>query len=378
MNNDLISDFINMSGEGFAYITPDNNIEFANPAFARIFDFSSSIDVEGKNILDLFPNHYTEQIIHIENLPENEKIFEFEFDILTRKGNRKQIKINLARKFNDLKCSGTIYQVSDLTLIKQADENIQMLDKYKSLELYCKGIAHDCNNILSAIIGNIDLTKSSFETNSEHYKSLEIVEEAAYRATLLITDIRDSMGVGNYNCVSTSLQDVVSESLRLLPISSKITCDVKIGSNLRMLSVDEIHIYRILANLILNAQQAMPEGGKLNIVCENTNGGKIDGDLSPGNYIKILISDHGCGIPDHIINRIYDPYFTTKNRGTGLGLTACKAIINQYNGFINVKSQINKGTTFTIYLPAKEQDPQLETAPDLCASKILDDTEFDL
>jgi chemotaxis signal transduction protein len=227
------------------------------------------------------------------------------------------------------------------------------MDKLESLGALAGGIAHDFNNILTGIVGNISIAKLQIDPAHKILKRLELCEKAASRATeltrQLLTFSRGGEPVKKLINPALLIRETVSFALR----GSNIGKIIEIPDNIWCLEVDESQLNQVLSNLLLNASQAMTEGGEIAVQAANET---LLHDnllhLPLGDYIKITVEDHGCGIRQENLVRIFDPYFTTKAKGSGLGLTTVHSIIKRHGGSIEVSSALGEGTTITIHLPA--------------------------
>lgn len=258
----------------------------------------------------------------------------------------------------------------DITDIKRMEEELLNARKLESIGILAGGIAHDFNNILTAILGNVELAKMYTGQEGKILERLAQAEKAASRAKdltqQLLTFSKGGVPVKNL----TSMTELLKETAAFALSGSNVTCEFKISDRLFPAVVDEGQMSQVINNLIINADQSMPEGGKITVSAENVIIGserrrdsgaehkKSDESLQlqEGNYIKIIIRDDGKGIPEEDLPRIFDPYFTTKEEGSGLGLASAYSIIKRHGGHITVKSCVGHGTAFTIHLPARGGD----------------------
>jgi len=241
---------------------------------------------------------------------------------------------------NKNEVAGVVLVFRDITERQRSEGERRKAEALEQLGLLAGGIAHDFNNLLTAIIGNISLASLLLPPNNEMTGRLNDAKNASLRA-------RDLASIGRL------IQDTVSFSLR----GSHSRSEFALGADLWQAEIDAGQISQVIANLVVNADQAMPSGGTLHVSCENYRHSNINGsssviDLPPGNYVRVSITDEGVGIPERYLKRIFDPYFTTKPKGNGLGLASTYSIIKNHQGLITVQSEINVGSTFTIYLPA--------------------------
>jgi signal transduction histidine kinase/ActR/RegA family two-component response regulator len=247
-------------------------------------------------------------------------------------------------------------QIAEKQLI---EEELFRTRNLESLGILAGGIAHDFNNLLTAILGNSSLAKITTEPGSKLYTRLEEVEKASIRARDLTQQLLTFAKGGAPIKKVTSIPDVICDSARFALRGSNLRCSFTIMEELWPVEVDEGQISQVISNLAINADQAMPEGGILEISVKNVT--LVQGEivtLPPGRYISISIEDRGIGISKEHLSKIFTPYFTTKQKGSGLGLATCFSIIKKHGGAIAVESQLGAGTTFRIYLPASENAVQ--------------------
>jgi CheY-like chemotaxis protein len=185
------------------------------------------------------------------------------------------------------------------------------------------------------------------------------VEKATLRAKRLTEQLLTFAKGGAPIKKTISIAELIKDSVRLALVGSNVSCEFFMPENLWSAEADEGQLSQVINNLIINAKQAMPNGGIINVSVENINLESEPGHalyLKDGRYVKITVQDQGIGIPKQHLNRIFDPYFTTKQKGSGLGLAACYSIIKNHDGYITVDSELGVGTTFTIYLPSSERE----------------------
>jgi signal transduction histidine kinase/CheY-like chemotaxis protein len=248
----------------------------------------------------------------------------------------------------------------DITERKKIEEELLRASKLESLGVLAGGIAHDFNNLLTAIIGNLSLAKTSSNPSAEVVKCMVEAEKASLRAKGLTQQLLAFAKGGAPVRKTTAINPVLREAAGFALPGSKVRCEFHLPDDLWMVEIDEGQISQVINNLVINAQQAMPEGGIISIRGENfTLDTEKAGEhvlFQQGRYLKISITDHGTGIKKEHLSRIFDPYFTTKQRGSGLGLATAYSIIKNHEGYITVTSELGVGTTFTLYLPASFKD----------------------
>lgn len=271
--------------------------------------------------------------------------------------------------------------VEDITEHKQLEEERLKASKLESIGLLAGGIAHDFNNILSAILGNISLAKITIDNNDGLVELLEETEKASIRATKLTQQLLTFSKGGAPVKETTEIVELIGDTTVFSLRGSNVKYRTSIPSDLWTADVDKGQISQVIGNLVINAQQAMPKGGIISINAKNVKlASKRNLPLSDGNYILISVADEGNGIPEEHLPKIFDPYFTSKQRGSGLGLATAYSIIHRHKGHIAVESEVGVGTTFYVYLPAslkqvKKKIPNDGETEDLNGNILLMDDE---
>ena len=251
----------------------------------------------------------------------------------------------------------TLNFLRDITEKRRLKEELLKAQKLEAIGVLAGGIAHDFNNILAIIMGNVSLAKMEASQNDKIYPLLEEAEEASKRARdLTLQLITFSKGGAPVKKVTT-ISDVIVGCSTFALSGSKVRCDFKLPADLWPVKIDVGQINQVIQNIIINADQAMPEGGTIRVSAANIAVDMNPGlPLIPGKYVQLTFQDSGSGIPEVILNKIFDPYFTSKENGSGLGLTTAYSIITQHDGHITVDSQVGIGTTFTVYLPSSKEE----------------------
>ncbi|MEZ6010155.1 MAG: PAS domain-containing protein [Planctomycetota bacterium] len=261
---------------------------------------------------------------------------------------------------------GVVVVLRDITDHMRREEELLRAAKLESVGVLAGGIAHDFNNILAGIIGNLSLARMDVEAESDTGYSLQQALDAAVRAQdltrQLLTFAKGGAPLRRPVVLTKGLLETVAFALR----GSNVRCTPDVAPDLAAVEADQGQILQVLQNLVINATQAMPEGGDLIVKATTTSVVAGDGTpIDPGRYVEIVVADQGCGIPPEALQRIFDPYFTTKQEGTGLGLATSYAIVRRHGGSILVDSHVDVGTTFRVFLPAcKAELPQPEEVLD--------------
>jgi len=233
------------------------------------------------------------------------------------------------------------------------------------------GIAHDFNNILGIILGNAELAMDDVPEWNPAKFNLKEIRTASLRAKDVVRQLLSFARKTRLEKKPTNIVSIVKESLKLLRSSIPTSIEIhrNISADIDTILADPTQINQVLINLCTNANHAMPDGGIIDVILKsvelNENVTAQYPDLNPGRYVSLTVSDTGHGIPKEDMDRIFDPYYTTKDvgKGTGMGLAVVHSIVKEHNGIITVKSEPGKGTTFTIFFPAVDKEAVVESEP---------------
>lgn len=280
---------------------------------------------------------------------------------------------------------GVVLVFRDVSEQIKTEKELLKIKKLEAVGVLAGGIAHDFNNILAAILGNINLSLLDATLTAKTKRLLSEAEKASLRAKDLTQQLLTFAKGGEPLKETSSLENVIKDSANFVLHGGKARCHYDIPSDLWMVDIDKGQISQVVQNIVLNARHAMPEGGDIRIHCQNLI--SLEGEHIPvlpeGRFVKIAIQDNGIGIPANLLEKIFDPYFTTKQEGSGLGLAISQSVINKHNGYITARSSPRKGSTFIFYLPASEKneisvEDEILQQPSSTPAKILlmDDEEM--
>jgi PAS domain S-box-containing protein len=245
----------------------------------------------------------------------------------------------------------------DISERKRLDEERLRSQKLESLGVLAGGIAHDFNNLLTGILGNLSLAKADLPETGPVAERLTETEKATLRARdltqQLLTFAKGGIPIKTESSLAGLIQDAASFAVR----GTKAVCEYDCAEDLWLAEVDAGQLGQVLQNLVINAVHAMPEGGTIQLGARNLTVNPGELPLAPGKYVLITVRDQGLGIPPEHLAKIFDPYFTTKQSGSGLGLAVVYSIIANHSGHITVQSEPGKGTVFSIYLPSTGNPP---------------------
>jgi two-component system cell cycle sensor histidine kinase/response regulator CckA len=329
-------------------------------------------------VVSLWKAHIAECLTHGRPVPPRD------VKVTCKDGSVRHVIINTRTSLNR-----TLVIFTDITERENQQEELIKKQKLESIGVLAGGIAHDFNNILTAILGNISYAGLFIGQDHKAATPLLQAKKAAKRAAELAHQLLTFAKGGQPVTHSCSPRQLIEESLSLVLRGSNVQSRVEITEGLRNIKADSGQISQAFNNLIINALQAMPDGGSISIRASNatfTNNYNLYA-LSAGEYVRFTFTDEGCGMPEEILKNIFDPYFTTKSGGSGLGLASVQSIISKHGGHISVHSAVGKGTTFEILLPASEHEeaeiphPEEETteSPDERAGTsllVMDDEEM--
>jgi PAS domain S-box-containing protein len=295
----------------------------------------------------------------IQRILAGEQLRSAEYVMLKRDGPTFPALIYVSLVMNEGKPAGLRGVVIDLTDRKKMEEEQIRSQKLESIGILAGGVAHDFNNMLTGILGNISLAKMLIEEQEELNLLLGEAEKASLRAKdltqQLLTFSKRSAPLKKIISVKQIVFDSASFALR----GSGIRCDFSIPADTWPVEADAGQMCQVVNNLIINANQAMMEGGVIRVYAENV---KVRREnlmpLKEGRYVKITFEDEGLGISREHIKKIFDPYFTTKQSGTGLGLATTYSIVRNHGGHIDVESELGEGSRFNVYLPSAEARPE--------------------
>ncbi len=304
-------------------------------------------------------NHFVAETAKIKKdytyrIPDNTGV-ENEFMILARALN--SMAQNLSERIQKLN-----REVKLRTLAEQkraeTEINLQRAEQRSAIGTLAGGIAHDFNNLLTAILGNINIATYCLPSDNPVYKNLVDAEKASRRAHKLTDQLLTFSKGGGPVKETAPIDEVIRESAFFVLHGSNVDCKINIPDNLWLVTMDRGQIGQVIQNLTLNADQAMPEGGTITIKCKNYTVNSDSPILTAGKYVQVRIQDQGKGIKQRDLPQIFDPYFSTKEKGTtkgsGLGLAIVYSIISRHDGHIQVEPGKECGTVFTFFLPASD------------------------
>ena len=323
-----------------------NREDFLNLKFEDISDKSNTVSFENK----------FKTIFH--NGKSN-----YETDLISRTGNIIPVEIN-SSTFIYKNEQAVLSIARNISIRKEMENEILKKQKLESIGILAGGIAHDFNNSLSVFLSNVDLAEAYLDDKEELKSILKEIRTEIIKTTGLTNQLLTFSTGGMPVKETASISDLLKETIKFDLRGTNIHYKFDFVDDLWLVDIDYNQISQVINNIIINARQAMSDKGEILIKAENLENNTSDAIL-PANkkYIKITISDNGIGIPEDIQSKIFNPFFTTKDQGSGLGLTTSFSIVKKHDGFLTIKSYENLGTSIFIYLPAlliSEQNKKLK------------------
>ncbi len=368
---DIYRSLFHFSADAIVIHDLEGRVQYLNPGFTKIFGWTQE-ELEGRRI-PFVPESEKKKTFRVirELLKTGNPVQGFESRRLTKKGRLLDVSISASR-YHDHEGTpaGTLMILRDLTGYKRLEARLRQAHKMEAIGNLAGGVAHDFNNLLQAISGFAQLLLMGKDPADPERNKLEAIEKAAQRARELT---RRLLIFGRKVDVQLKVLDLnreVEGACRLLErtIPKMIQIETALTRPLHPIHADPVQLEQILMNLVINARDAMPEGGKLTIRTQNVildeafcreNMGAV-----PGKFVKLTVQDTGCGIEKALLDRIFEPFFTTKEcgKGTGLGLAMVYGIVKNHKGYITCHSRVHQGTRFDIYFPAKLPEGSEEAA----------------
>ncbi len=348
------------------FIAQDGKLKFPNPRTLDLIGYSLE-EIEKTLFVDFI--HPEDRSLVVRNYEKRLKGEElpstYSFRIVTKTGEIRIVQINAVR----IEWKGkpaSLNFLRDVTELKQLEEQLMESHKMEAIGMLAGGVAHDFNNLLMGIQGSASLMLLDLSPGHPHFEPLKNIEQHVQSAASITRQLLGFAKGGKYEVKPTNLNQLLRQCAELFGRTKKeIRIREKYQGEIRTTEVDRSQLEQVILNIFINAWQAMPDGGDLFIQTENVS---LTGEYTSmfqakeGPYVKVSITDTGVGMDEDTKQRIFEPFFTTKemDRGTGLGLASAYGIVRNHGGFITVTSEIGKGTTFSIYLPASEKEVREE------------------
>jgi len=345
---------VELANDGVVLVLNDI-IEYANPRFSQLCGCPNERLLGSRFSIYINPsyNHKPENRYGFQNW---NGIRTYETILCNHNGHTTPIEIN-AGNVTCRNQQADLLIIRDITDRKRLEEQIVKTEKLESIGILAGGIAHDFNNLLTAILGNASLALEKLQPDENLHKLLSKVQEASIKANVLTQKLITFSNGGNPIKKTTSIIEIIKETVDIALSGTNVSHEYSIPEDLWPVEIDKKQIAQVIYNITVNAKESMPEGGLITVRTQNVLPAEQEKDLLNGSkYINISIQDQGMGISKENMKNIFDPYFSTKQRGaykgTGLGLSICHSIMKKHGGTITVESEKDKGSIFNIYIPA--------------------------
>jgi two-component system cell cycle sensor histidine kinase/response regulator CckA len=336
----------------------EGNITYWNKSAERLYGWTAE-EVVSKNVNELLYNKESPQPNEAQKSVIEMGEWSGELHHITKDGREITVESRWTLMHdNQGKPKSILIINTDITGKKKLEEQFLRAQRMESIGTLAGGIAHDINNVLAPIMLSLELLKEKF-TDNQSQQLIDILDRSAKRGASLIKQVQSFVRGVEGERIPLQTANLISEIRQIaketFPKSIEIRTDIQ--KDLWTISGDATQLHQVLMNLCVNARDAMPDGGTLSISAKNIfideNFANVNIDARVGRYIVIAVSDTGVGIPPKIMDRMFEPFFTTKEhgKGTGLGLSTSLGIVKSHGGFINVYSEVGKGTIFKVYLP---------------------------
>jgi two-component system cell cycle sensor histidine kinase/response regulator CckA len=365
---EVYSSILHTSADAMIIYDMEGKVKYISPAFTQIFGWTLE-DVEGKRIPFLPDSEREATMAGIKEIIGNGKAIQgFETKRYTKDGRIIDVNISGSRYNNhEGKPAGMLVILRDTTEKKTLEAQLQRAQKMEAIGTLAGGVAHDLNNILSGIVSYPDLLLMQLPENSPLRRPILTVQESGNKAAAIVQDLLTMARRGVAITEVVNLNDIISKYLKspeyekLKSFHPDVEVKIDFAEDLLNISGSTVHLTKTIMNLVANAAEALPDGGKILITTENR---YIDRLLrgyekvDEGDYVIVTVADTGVGISSEDIEMIFEPFYTKKKMGrsgTGLGMTVVWGTVKDHNGYIDIQSTEGKGTMFTLYFPATRQ-----------------------
>ncbi len=355
----------------------EGNILEVNPAACALHEMKRE-ELVGKNVLDLMPPEQRKATGASFHGSVDCSLNRHEGFCYTKDGRAVPVEVRTT-PFEFQNAPAILLHVRDISDRIRMERDLMQAQKLESVGILAGGIAHDFNNILTGVIGNISVAKLEIAKDAIAYEPICEAERSAFRAKLLTQQLLTFAKGGAPIRRTASVAQLLEAATTFVLSGSRSTCRFDMAEDLWPADIDVGQISQVIENLVINASQAMPQGGTIRLTAQNVVANaeikKSYPKLKDGRYIQISIEDEGIGIAPDDLACVFDPYFTTKKGGSGLGLATSYSIVNKHEGLIAVESTLNKGTTFKLFIPASDkplpEKPEVGDEPLRGSGRIL-------
>ena len=359
---------IETSGEGIAIRDAEGYLTFVNTRFAQMIGYTTD-ELFGRHVREITAPEFQGTVREgFERRRVTGRSESLDLQLLRKDGSRLDAILSASPMYDEHgNFMGSLGMITDITERKRLEQQLRQSQKMEAVGRLAGGVAHDFNNLLTAIRGHVDLLLNEIAADSSLLPDVAEIGKAADRAAALTHQLLAFSRRQMLQPVVLELDSVVRDVETLLSrlISEDISLETELKSAPRRVRADRTQLEQVLMNLVVNARDAMPGGGRIRVVTERA---VVDQEFArdnpgalPGAYVKLTVSDTGAGMDPKTLSHVFEPFFTTKDvgKGTGLGLATVYGIVKQSDGYIRVSSTLGEGTSFEVYLP-EVQDPMPE------------------
>ncbi len=351
--------FVTEDFTGMLVMRTDGRIVTCNPAVASIFGFDSLEEAVSANFF-AFLRSRQDGIELLETVRQHGMVDRHEMEMTQRNGDPVYVVARLIGNFTNGELAELHVYLFNDTKRKRLEQQLVQAQKMEGLGTLAGGIAHDFNNILAIILGYTNKLESSHSKPNEFPGAIKVIKEAVERGAALVQQLLTSARQTEAHFSSIDLNALVRELESMLQATfpKTINFNLELSPDLPVITADKSQLHQVLLNLCVNARDAMPTGGTLTVVTSITPGRELTemfSGVTAENYACIRVRDTGIGMSRQVKSHIFEPFFSTKERGkgTGLGLSVVYGVVNNHRGFVQVESEPGAGTSFVVYLPVK-------------------------
>ncbi len=351
--------FVTEDFTGMLVMRTDGRIVTCNPAVASIFGFDSLEEAVSANFF-AFLRSRQDGIELLETVRQHGMVDRHEMEMTQRNGDPVYVVARLIGNFTNGELAELHVYLFNDTKRKRLEQQLVQAQKMEGLGTLAGGIAHDFNNILAIILGYTNKLESSHSKPNEFPGAIKVIKEAVERGAALVQQLLTSARQTEAHFSSIDLNALVRELESMLQATfpKTINFNLDLSPDLPVITADKSQLHQVLLNLCVNARDAMPTGGTLTVVTSITPGRELTemfSGVTAENYACIRVRDTGIGMSRQVKSHIFEPFFSTKERGkgTGLGLSVVYGVVNNHRGFVQVESEPGAGTSFIVYLPVK-------------------------
>ncbi|MCP4583598.1 MAG: PAS domain S-box protein [candidate division Zixibacteria bacterium] len=350
--------------EGIGATDEKDEIVFFNPAASQIFADDPKADIKGRKIIDYIPENHKEIYLAEHEKRVKGESSQYELEIRSAKGYKKILLLSELPRLDESKnYIGALAAFIDITETKRLQEFAARAQRLEAAGRIAGQVAHDFNNLLAPIMAYPEFIRETLPENHSAFKYINDIEMAAEQIAEINQQLLTLGRRGYYSLEPLDLNHIIGQIINhVQPIPDTLTIDIDLEKNLMMIKGGGSQIFRALLNLMVNARDATRDNGQIKLKTENYYVDRLSGQFGSvqrGEYVKLTISDNGSGIPPEIMPKILDPFFTTKvpgeKRGSGLGLSVVHAVIEDHNGYLDLKSEVGAGTSFYIFFPTTRE-----------------------